>query len=155
MNKREYILIIGLVSFLILITLISLLLADHLQVKSCGCPKVVSHNFLFLFIFLAIIFVSSLLYFLFSQKINHKEELIKNNFNVLYSILDDQEKDVLNSLIKNSGEIEQSKISKKLNKIKAHRIIKKLEEKKIVNVIKEGKTNKIKLNKDLKETLIK
>jgi uncharacterized membrane protein len=155
MHKRDIILFVGATSFIVLVLLLSLLLADKFQVHSCGCPKVVSHNFIFLFISLAIIFVGSLLYYLFSQKINEKERLIENNFEVLYSIFDESEKEVFDLLLKNLGEIEQSEISKNYDKIKAHRIIKKLEEKRIVEVIKEGKTNRIKLNKDLTKSLIK
>lgn len=155
MHKRDVILYIGAASFIVLVLLLSLLLADKFQVRSCGCPKVVSHNFIFLFISLAILFVSSLLYYLFSLKINEKETLIKKNFEVLYSILDESEKEVLDMLLENYGEIEQSKVSKSYDKIKAHRIIKKLKEKRIVEIIKEGKTNKIKLNKDLSKSLIK
>ncbi|MFA5485208.1 MAG: hypothetical protein WC260_03110 [Candidatus Pacearchaeota archaeon] len=155
MHKRDVILYIGAASFIVLVLLLSLLLADKFQVRSCGCPKVVSHNFIFLFISLAILFVSSLLYYLFSLKINEKETLIKKNFEVLYSILDESEKEVLDMLLENYGEIEQSEVSKSYDKIKAHRTIKKLKEKRIVEIIKEGKTNKIKLNKDLSKSLIK
>lgn len=153
MRKREIILIIGGFSFLILIVLLSLLLADKFQVKSCGCPRVVSHNFIWLFIFLAVIFVSSLIYYLFSLKIDAKEKIIGKNIEILYSILDKDEKEVLNFLVKNKGEVKQSEISKNYDKIKAHRIIKKLQEKRIIDVIRDGKTNKIKLKEELIQEL--
>jgi hypothetical protein len=155
MKKRDIVLILGSISFLVLVTFLSLLLADKFQVRGCGCPRVVSHNFIWLFISLAVIFVGSLLYYLFSLKIDEKEKFIDKNMEIVYSILDKDEKNVLNKIIKNKGEIEQSLISKEYDKIKAHRIIKKLQEKRIVEIVKEGKTNTIKLNKDLEKELVK
>lgn len=152
MKKRDYILIIGSLSFLTLVIFLSLLLADKFQVKSCGCPKMVSHNFILLFIVLAIIFVSSLLYYLFSLKIDEKEKIIVKNIEILNSILDSDEKKVLNK-ISRTGEIEQKEISEMFDKIKAHRVIKKLHEKGIIEIEKTGKTNRIKLNKELKKEL--
>ena len=155
MKKNEFILILGGISFLALVISLSLLLADKFQVSSCGCPKVVSQDFIWLFILLAVIFVGCLLYYLFSLKIERKEQIIAKNMEFLYSILDEDEKKVLEAIVKNKGEMEQSELSKKYDKIKAHRIIKKLEEKGIVNVVKEGKTNKIKLKQEIKEELVK
>jgi uncharacterized membrane protein len=155
MKARDIILIIGGASFIALVISLSLLLADRFQVRGCGCPKVVSHNFIWLFIILAIIFVAALFYYLFSLKIEKKEKVISQNIEVLSSILDNDENNVLDLLVKNKGKISQAKISKKYDKIKAHRIIKKLQEKNIIDIEKEGKTNTIILKKELKEVLVK
>ena len=155
MKARDFILILGGASFIALVVSLSLLLADRFQVRGCGCPKVVSHNFIWLFIALAIIFVGSLFYYLFSLKIEKKEKVISKNIEVLSSILDKDENDVLDLIVKNEGKIAQAKISKKYDKIKAHRIIKKLEEKNIIDIEKKGKTNTIILKKELKEELVK
>jgi len=108
MRVRDFILIIGGASFLTLIISLSLLLADRFQVRGCGCPKVVSHNFIWLFIVLAILFVSSLLYYLFSLKIEKKEKVITKNMEVLSSILDKDENKFLDLIIKNKGKMEQA-----------------------------------------------
>ena len=155
MKTRDIILILGGLSFIALVISLSLLLADRFQVRGCGCPKVVSHNFIWLFIILAVIFVGALFYYLFSLKIEKKEKVISKNIEVLSSILDKDENDVLDLLVKNEGKIAQAKLSKKYDKIKAHRIIKKLEEKNIIDIEKEGKTNTIILKKELKEVLVK
>lgn len=155
MKIKEGILLIGGLSFITLVTFLSLLLADKFQVRGCGCPKVVSHNFIWLFIILAIIFVASLLHYLFSLKIEKKEKIISKNFEVLNSILDKDEKNFLDIIAKNKGEMPQSKLSKKYDKIKAHRTLKKLQEKNIIDIKKQGKTNKITLKKELKEELVK
>ncbi len=155
MEKKDFVLSVGGFSFIVLIIFLSLLLADKFQMKGCPCPKAVSYNFIWIFIALAIIFVGSLLYYLFSSKINQKEKTIKKNLDVIYSILDKEEEEVLDKLIKNNGELEQSEISKQYDKIRAHRIIKKLQEKKIIDITKDGRTNKIKLKEELKRELIK
>lgn len=146
---------IGGISFLTLIILLSLLLGDKFKIQSCGCPRVVSHNFILLFIALATIFVGCLFYYLFSLKIERKERIISKNMEILNSILDRDEKNVFNLIIRNKGEIEQSLLSKKYDKIKAHRILKKLKEKNIIDINKEGKINKVVLKKELKEELVK
>jgi hypothetical protein len=155
MKKRDYVLVVGSISFLILITSITLLLGDHLKPKSCGCPSVISHNFLWLFIVLAVVFVGSLIYYLFSFKMDEKERIIGKNLEIIYSILDKDEKKVLEAIVKNSGEIEQAEVSKNYDKIRAHRILKKLQDKGIIGILKKGKTNTIELNEELKKELMK
>ena len=155
MKKRDTILIIGGIAFLTLIVFLSLLLGDRFKVQSCNCPKVVSYNFIWFFISLAVIFVACLFYYLFSLKIEKKERIISKNMEVLNSILDKSEKNVLGLIVKNNGKMEQSIISKKYNKLKAHRILKKLQEKNIIDIKKEGKKNKVILKKELREELVK
>ena len=155
MKKRIISLIISSVSFILLIIFLSLLLGEHFQTESCGCPKMVSQNFIILFITLSIIFIGGLIYFLLSLQIERKENIISKNMEVLYSILDKDEQNLLNFLIKNNGEINQKDLAKKIGKLKAHRVIKKLEQKKIITIIKQGKNNLIKLKDELKQELIK
>jgi hypothetical protein len=152
--KKEIALLIGCFSFIVFVILLNLLLANQFEVAACSCPKMVSHNFVWLFVGLSIIYIGCLLYYLFTSKIEDKNKVIKQNFKILYSILDVQEKELLNKLIENDGNVEQSELSEVYGKIKAHRLIKKLEEKNIVNVIKRGKTNQVELKKELKEELI-
>ncbi len=154
MKTKEIILGIGILAFLALIISMTLLLGNQLKPQTCGCPKVISQNFVWLFIILGVIFAASLLYYLFSLKIIRKELTITKNMEILYSILDKDEKLVLSRLVKSKGELEQSEIAKIFDKIKAHRIIKKLQEKGIIDIIKSGKTNKIKLKKELKQELV-
>ncbi len=154
MKKRDFIMIIGGLAFIALIVSLSLLIGNQLKPQACGCPKVISQNFLWLFIALAIIFVGSLLYYLFSLKMDTQRKVISKNKEILYTILDDDEKFVIKKLVESKGEIQQSEISEKFDKIKAHRVIKKLIDKKIIDVVKEGKTNKVILKKELREELI-
>lgn len=156
MKSRDILLIVGSLAFLALVICLVLLLADKFDVDKavCGCPKVISHNFVWIFIILAVIFVFCLLYYLFSLKIDSQKNIINKNKEILYTLLDEDEKKVLNRLVKANGEIQQSEVSEMFDKIKAHRIIKKLMDKKVIDIKKEGKTNLIILNKELKEELI-
>ncbi|HKL24327.1 MAG TPA: hypothetical protein VJ912_03255, partial [Candidatus Nanoarchaeia archaeon] len=80
MKKSNLIaLIVSGISFILLIVFLSLLLGEHLQVKSCGCPHMVSQNFILLFIVLSIIFVGGLIYYLLSIQIEKKEQKVKFN----------------------------------------------------------------------------
>ncbi|MDD4251167.1 MAG: hypothetical protein PHX27_03180 [Candidatus ainarchaeum sp.] len=153
--KKEFVLITGCVSFVVLVISLSLLLADKFQVPSCGCPNMVSHNFIGIFVVLSVIFVSCLSFYLFSLKIDNKEKIIKSNIEVLYSILDVDEKNLIDKLVKNNGLITQPELSKIYGKLKSHRLIKKLEEKNIVVVNRSSKTNIVELNNALKQGLIK
>src|SRR6056297_2122043 len=89
MKKSNIIaLIVSGISFILLIVFLSLLLGEHLQVKSCGCPQMVSQNFVFLFIVLSIIFVGGLIYYLLSIKIEKKDQKVKFNVNTIMQFLD-------------------------------------------------------------------
>ena len=155
MKKGIISLIISSISFILLIIFLSLLLGEHFQTQSCGCPKMVSQNFILLFIILSIIFIGGLVYYLLSLQIEKKENIINKNMEVLYSILDKDEQNLLDFLIKNNGEINQNSLAKKIEKLKAHRVIKKLKQKEIIQIIKQGKNNSIKLKKELQQELIK
>ncbi len=153
--KNKTHLIIGAFAFILLIVFLSLLLGDKFQVTSCGCPNVVSQYFIYIFITLAIVFIYCLLHYLFSLKIDAKQCVISKNMEILYAILDNDERSTLDELVKNNGELDQSDLSKKYNKLKAHRIIKKLLDKGLIDITKSGKTNKIKLKSELARELVK
>jgi hypothetical protein len=133
--------------------LINLLVFDRLAVKDCGCPKVVSHNFVGIFVLLSVIFVASLFYYLFTLKIDQKQKIISSNIKTLYSILDEDEKHLFDMIIANSGSINQSDVSKKYGKIKAHRLTQKLKQKNVVYIIKERNQNKIFIKQNLKQVI--
>lgn len=156
MKKRDIMLIIGGIAFVVLITFVVLLLGDRFHVTSCGCPKVISQNSVWIFILLAVIFVGSLFYYLFSLKIDSQKSTINKNMEILYSILDEDEKKVIKKLVNNNGELLQNDISKMFgDKIRAHRVIKKLEDKKMIDINKNGKGNSVKLKSELRKEMIR
>lgn len=154
MKNRDIVLIIGALSFLLFVIFLSLLLADKFEVKSCGCPKLVSHNFIYIFIVLAAVFIASLVYYLTSIKIEAQGKLMDKNISLILGFLDEDEKAVLEHLIKNKGEILQNELTRKYGKLKTHRLIQRLKNKNIINIQNLGKTNLIKLKDELKKELI-
>ncbi len=89
-------LIVSGISFILLIIFLSLLLGEHLQIKSCGCPQMVSQNFILLFIGLSIIFIGGLVYYLLSIQIERKNKKVKFNVNTILQFLDKDEKKYYN-----------------------------------------------------------
>jgi len=143
MKRKSLIsLILSGISFILLIIFLSLLLGEHFQIESCGCPNMVSQNFILLFIVLSIFFVGGLLYYLLSLQIEKEEKKIKFNIKTIIKFLDEDEKKILNQ-IKEKKEILQSEI-KELTKLRKHRAIKKLNEKNILEIEKLGNKNKLK-----------
>jgi uncharacterized membrane-anchored protein YhcB (DUF1043 family) len=138
-------LIVSAISFISLIISLILLLGEKFQIRSCGCPKTVDQNFLFLFIILSIIFIGSLIYALLTIQLNKKEKKVQFNIGTIMKFLDTDEKEIIKQL-KKKGEIFQSKI-KNLNNLRKHRAIKKLKEKNIVKIKKIKNKNLVKLNK--------
>jgi uncharacterized membrane protein len=70
------------------------------------------------------------------------------NLGTFLEILDPREKEIIQLLIENKGEISQAKISKKLGKVRAFRVLEKLKARGIIEKEKKKKTNKIRLVKD-------
>ena len=155
MKSREIILVAGGLSFILLIVFLSLLLSGKFNVQSCGCPKVIERNFVYLFILLAGIFVASLVYYLLSMKIETQKESITKNVSLVLTFLDRNEREVLNEVISGGGEFLQSELTRKFGKLKTHRAVRKLEEQGIINIEEHGKTNKITLKPELKKELVK
>jgi len=146
-KTRNIILFISAISFILLITFLSLLLGEQFQIRSCGCPKMVSQNFIFLFILLSVIFVAGMVYYLLSLQLEKKEKVINFNLETIMKFLDNDEKDILNQIKKKDKPILQSEI-KKLTKLRTHRALKKLKDKEIITTKKIGKMNIVQLNKN-------
>ncbi len=132
-----------------LIFLINLILFNKIKIHNCSCNNVISYNYFFMFLFLSIVFLVSLFYYLFSLKLTKKEDIIKSNFNLLYSILDNDEKKLFDLIQSKGGKIPQLEISRKFGKIKGYRLIEKLISKKIVTKKRNGINNTILINKNL------
>jgi uncharacterized membrane protein len=146
---RKLFLIMSLISFIGIIVFFGYLKLDKLSGTSCGCSNVISQNSFLIFFVLIIIFSINIFYYFYSLSISKKEKIILSNQNTIYSILNDDEKKLINLILKNKGVIEQKFISKKYGKIKAHRLIQKLKDKNIVFIKKINNKNIINLNKDL------
>lgn len=82
------------------------------------------------------------------------EKHCRRNCKEALKLLKNEERTVIEYLIKRGGECYQYEISKLLeNKVKAHRLVKSLEDREIITLAPAGKTHKIILNKDIYKLL--
>jgi len=102
------------------------------------------------------LFIGSLTYYFMSEKkekdISKINTIINKDLNYTLNFLETNQRKIINAIIKNNGEILQSKLvlETKLTRVMISRIIKELEEKELIIKEQSGMTNKIKLNKNLK-----
>ncbi|MEM0465281.1 MAG: winged helix-turn-helix transcriptional regulator [Candidatus Pacearchaeota archaeon] len=157
MNKndklRPIILTFSIITFFIFIISFIVFYATENFSPVCGCRLplwfiVVSTASLGLF-------VGLITYYIFSN--NFMKERIEKNYLKILDFLDEENREILKLIIKNNGEINQSYLTKSIgiNKVKVSRIVSKMIKKGILQKEKRGMTNKLILNKDLKEFFIK
>jgi hypothetical protein len=85
---------------------------------------------------------------------NNKE---KSEKEIILNLLDKNKRIILEKLIESGGSALQSEISrmKGMTTLKTHRALKDLEKKQIVEMESYGKTNKVTLNEDIRDILLK
>jgi uncharacterized membrane protein len=93
-------------------------------------------------------------YFL-STKLVKTKSVQKKNTKIILNFLSKEEKQIIETLIKNNGEVYQYELNRLdgVSKVKAHRVLKNLEDKEIISKKNFGKVNKIVLNNELFEVL--
>src|SRR3989344_93368 len=89
------------------------------------------------------VFVGGLIFYLMLGKVQKTKDVIKTDVNILFKLLNKDERLVIERLVNSKGKILQSEISRieGLNKLKSHRITSRLKERGIIKVEKYGKTN--------------
>ena len=100
--------------------------------------------------------VGAATYYTMSFKVEAKEKSLKKNIDIIFKFLAREERKVVEKLLENKGRMLQSDITRLegMNKLRSHRTIKKLAEKGIVEVEGYGKTNNVRLVKEIKEGLM-
>jgi len=113
----------------------------------------------YLYIMVALIFVSAMLGYLFSMFTYRKLAETKNEsrrlLDMLLLFLGTEEKEIIQHLMAKDGVSNQAQISKlpSMNRVKAHRSLQKMQEKNIVEVIPHGKMRMIHLNENIRRVL--
>jgi hypothetical protein len=99
------------------------------------------------------LFVGLITYYILSINFIKEKKTIEQNLNKFLDILEEADKKILQEIIKNKGEINQSSLSKKIGigKVRLSRVLSRLENKKIIKKEKNGMTNRIILAEGLKE----
>ena len=152
---KELILTIGLITGFVLIISLATFYAYTLLHSGNFCSCTEQIPIIIIIVASSGLFVGSFTYYFLIDRIirkrNAKKELEKALAPFLKLLNVDEEK-VVRLLLKN-GEVSQASISKLmgLSRVKTTRILQKLEDRGIVQRIRNGKTNRIKLAKNLRE----
>ncbi|MEM4625244.1 MAG: hypothetical protein QXJ28_00545 [Candidatus Pacearchaeota archaeon] len=153
MERKDFfkrnLLVFGIITLFIFIISFSVFYTTENFSSTCGCKLplwviLVSLSSLGLF-------VGITTYSIISKNFSKEKEKINDGLNKLLKLIDEDERRIIEILIKNRGEMTQSLISKEsgFDKVKISRIISKMIKKEIVEKQKYGMTNKIVLNKDI------
>lgn len=97
------------------------------------------------------IIIGAAAYYFYSER--QQKAPVQINPEPLYKLLDSDERKIFSKLIENNGKVLQAELSRLegIGKVKAHRIIERMGKKGIIEKEGFGKTNYIKLAKDLQE----
>jgi uncharacterized membrane protein len=100
--------------------------------------------------------IGAIVFFFMSSRLEKKQQDLTKVTDALIQFLGKDEKLVVQKLLENHGKVLQAEISRieGIGKLKSHRIIQRLNDRGIIEIESFGKTNIIKLNKGLKETLL-
>lgn len=101
------------------------------------------------------IIIGAIVFFFMTSKLDNKKNDLEKVTNALIQFLNKDEKKIVTKLIENNGQILQSELSRieDIGKLKSHRIIRRLEERNVIEIEKHGKTNIIKIKKEIKDAL--
>ncbi|MGM5484674.1 MAG: helix-turn-helix transcriptional regulator [Nanobdellota archaeon] len=118
---------------------------------SCGCSLSIP-------IFIALlaslgVFVGILTYYFLSKSFSQEKEKLFGDVEKTLDFLDKEEKDIVQVLVKNKGDMTQNILNKKLDMdpVKIHRRLQNLESKGVIHKEKKGMTNKITLKDEFRE----
>ncbi len=102
------------------------------------------------------IVVGVLTYYFLSGSFERKKRLFNENRKYLINLLYDDEKLIIETLLKHKGELSQSSLTKKsgLDRVKVFRILERLEQKNIIVKQKNKKNNLILISAELKYLLL-
>ncbi|MCK4521098.1 MAG: hypothetical protein KAU20_00870 [Nanoarchaeota archaeon] len=153
---KDVLLVLSIIlGFVFIISFSAIYVSDAIKNNNaCGC--VLPIPYMILILASLGLFVGSLsFYILVSKHIKEKKESTKN-IEFTLNFLEKDEKTIIEELIKNKGQLNQSKFEKltNLHKVKIHRIIDKLNSKGLIRKVSAGKTNNIIVSDQLKEIFI-
>ena len=162
-NKRA---IAGIIIFIGLLTLILYIPAilSKTAPEQCFVNGVCQHEeqleslykMVPVFILIGII-IGAAVFFFMTSKLEDKKRDAEKIAQTLIQFLNKDEKLVVQKILENDGKAFQSEISRieGIGKLKSHRIIQRLSDRQVIEIEKHGKTNIIKLSKNIKEVLVK
>lgn len=105
---------------------------------------------------LAGVIIGAIVFFFMSSRLENKQNDLAKVTDTLVQFLNKDEKLVVKKLIENDGKVLQAEVSRieGLGKVKSHRIIQRLVDRNVIVVESFGKTNIVKLTKEIREVLL-
>lgn len=105
---------------------------------------------------LAGVIIGAIVFFFMSSRLENKQNDLEKVTSTLVQFLNKEEKLVVQKLIDNEGKVLQAEISRieGIGKVKSHRVIQRLCDRKVIVVEHFGKTNIVKLTKEIKSVLL-
>ena len=159
-NKKIIVGLIILISFLYIVFNLNTLYVGANDTGVCivagteACPHQEQLNFLGgaipIIVSIALIVGAGTYYFM-SGKVDNKQKDLKTNSKIILQFLNKDEKKLVNLLLENNGKILQAELTRLpgMTKVKSHRTILRLLDKEVIFKENLGKTNIIKLKKEV------
>jgi len=162
-NKKT---IVGLIGLVCIIALISYLpgILNKTNPDVCTVDGVCLHeqrlellNQLVPVFILSGVVIGAVVFFFMTTKLENKKKELQEVTQALMQFLNKDEKKIVEKILENNGKTFQSEISRieGIGKLKSHRILLRLSDRGVIEIEKHGKTNIIKLKKNIKEVLVK
>ena len=141
-----------LAGFIFIVSFISHYVSDVID-QGMACTCIVPIPIMILLLSSLGVFVGSLSYYLLSSKFVKERKEYSKDINITLRFLNNDERKIVETIINNKGEINQSELIKNtgINKVKVSRLLNKLIERNIITKKLVGKINKIYIHEDLKK----
>jgi DNA-binding transcriptional ArsR family regulator len=141
--------------FIFLVTVLVFVYALYSQgqdVPSILLPFVEFHVEFMIIMGLFGVFSGLMVFSIMNATLEKQKQLVKTNISIIMKFLGNDEREIVDLLLRKEGMTTQSEIAKLpgMSRLKAHRVVKKLEERGIVHVEKYGKINMIRIVDELR-----
>lgn len=102
------------------------------------------------------IVIGALVFFFMSGKLENSRKDLEKTVDALLQFLNKDEKAIVQKILDNKGKIFQSEISRieGIGKLKSHRILQRLSDRGVIEIEKHGKTNIVRLAKNIGEAVL-
>ena len=103
------------------------------------------------------IVIGAMVFFFMTSKLEDKKKDAELIANTLIKFLNKDEKKIVQKILESRGKVFQSEVSRieGVGKLKSHRILRRLEDRGVIELEKHGKTNIVKLTKEISDVLVK
>jgi len=101
--------------------------------------------------------IGAVVFFFMSSRLEDKTKESELIANTLIKFLNKDEKKIVQKILEGKGRVFQSEVSRieGIGKLKSHRILRRLEDRRVIELEKHGKTNIVKLTKEISDVLVK